>query len=1003
MRIIAISLLLGFVCVTSASAQSVIGSSALTGTVLDYTGSGIPDTTVVLTNPRLGVHREMATTDDGDFNATALTPGGGYSLKVTRNGFLELDYNNFELLAGHTLHFQISVVQASASARAASEKPSIEVSDGAYALGRTLSEAAVDTLPSPDRDLSNLALLAPGVAIDYATGILAFHGEPTTNAYWTDGILTTNTYFYNRPPVAPPVTQEAISELQVVSEDGAVEMGHTMGGTMNIVTRSGGDAIHGQGYDYFNTHSLNAADRFAPGFNPPGWQHQYGGNAGGPALGKKLFWFANAEGINSHSEELNRVSNPLITNAAGTAVLPANCTATAAQCATATAFLNSQLNRAVDTSLASETALAKADWRPNAFNTISVEGDALHRRSPDGSDIETSPANGGLLGYNGTYSTDSRYAKAAYTTVWSGDAVNQVRANWYHDRFSDYEDAALLPSTGALGIDIAGSPFGGNPNYPMALSENRYQFVDNFTAAIGAHDFELGVDYSMNEDYNRQIVDSAGTYFFPTLTAFASDFSGNSAGKKDYSLFTQSFGQPVVDLSSKVMNVYAQDTWKLHRLTMVIGLLWEKPFLPQPSDTNGTFFQTSQIASPSIDVSPRLGLAYQLDQHTVIRAGLGSFYQPFSGQLLETLYTGNAIYQLPATALPTETTAPVFPRIFGSPHTIPAGSTNVTYGANKLRLPVTAEGTVTLERTIGNNLTVSLDYLQTRGIELYSAVDTNLNTPIISKTYTIDNAGGSAVGSYTMPIDGARTNGNFANVWEIENEGASWYNGAALRVRKGFTHGVTVQAFYTWSHAIDDVSGPGLFGGIVASNTTPNAFRPDRGNSSFNQPNRVVADWIWQPTFTSGKSWAARYLINGWQLSGLATLQSGLAETPLALVNGQQFSGVTMVYPTSLNGSGGWERVPFEGVNSLYTGREYNVDVRLSRTIPITERVNAYLMLEGFNAFNTQFNTSVNTIAYLATSGVLHPVPDVGLGNTAAGYPFGDNARHVQIALKVIF
>jgi hypothetical protein len=60
-------------------------------------------------------------------------------------------------------------------------------------------------------------------------------------------------------------------------------------------------------------------------------------------------------------------------------------------------------------------------------------------------------------------------------------------------------------------------------------------------------------------------------------------------------------------------------------------------------------------------------------------------------------------------------------------------------------------------------------------------------------------------------------------------------------------------------------------------------------------------------------------------------------------------------------------------------------------------------MLEGFNVLNSQFNTSVNTLAYTATSGVLKPVPYFGLGNSAVGYPYGANGRRVQIAVRVDF
>ena len=145
----------------------------------------------------------------------------------------------------------------------------------------------------------------------------------------------------------------------------------------------------------------------------------------------------------------------------------------------------------------------------------------------------------------------------------------------------------------------------------------------------------------------------------------------------------------------------------------------------------------------------------------------------------------------------------------------------------------------------------------------------------------------------------------------------------------------------------------------------------------------------------------SRYFVNGWQLSGFATLGSSLRETPILIVNGGQ--GVNVEYTSSLNGSGGWSRVPFQPVNSLPTGPEYNVDARLTREIPFTERIKGHLMLEAFNVLNMQYNTSVNTIAYIATSGILKPVPGVGVGNGADGFPWGNNARHLQVAFRLTF
>jgi hypothetical protein len=984
-------------------AQGLIGFGAVTGIVRDYTGSGIPDTTVALINEKLGIARTMSTTDEGTFHVSALVPGPGYTLKVTRVGFLELDYPDFEVLVGHTLNFDISVVQEAADKRSASEKASVKVEDSIFELQNTFPESEVEALPTRNRDVNTLAPLSPAVVEDNAFGKLAFHGEAFTNASLTDGVWTTNSYFYDKPPIAPVVTQEAVAEVQIVSAGASAEFGHTMGGDINVATRGGGDAIHGALYDYFNNHSFNAADRYAPDFRPPGWQHQFGLNAGGPAL-SNFFWFVNLEDLDGHFKELNQTLNPLLVNPAGTAIAPSNCTATTALCASAVNFLNAQLNRQVQSSVASLSGLAKLDWRPNDFNDLGIEVDAGHRHSPNGTNTETVASNAGLLGYNGTYTDESRFAKASYIATWSGNAVNEVRAGWYHERFSDYEDPALLPSTGAVGINIAGTSFGGNPQFPIALSEQRYQLVDNFTVSLGSHFLKIGVDYSTTGDYNDQIFDRFGEYNYPTLTSFAEDFTGSAALRKDYTSFTQTFGQPVVNLHTKRLGIYAQDTWRIgRRLTVDFGLLFEKTFIPQPTDVNPTFFQTSMVNSPDIDFAPRLGIAYQLDRHTVIRAGMGSFYQPFPGQLVQALFTGNAVYQLPVTYNSTSTGAPVFPKIPSSPGGTTAGITDVLYAVTKPRSPLSAQGAIAVERSLGKDLTVSLNYLYSRGVELWTAPDQNLNPATVTKTYTIDNAAGVAVGTLPMLIYTSKVNADFAHVYQLENDGSSWYNSASIQIRKRMSHGVSAQASYTWSHALDDISGTPVVAGFVGSQSTPGAFRNDRGNSPYNQPNRAIITWVWQPNVADNSHWEYRYVLNGWQLSGSGIFASALGETPIVDLSGQQFTGTTMLFPNSLNGSGGWSRVPFQPVNSLLTGPEYDVDARLTREIRFTGRIQARLMFEAFNALNKQYNTSVNTIAYLATSGVLHPIPGVGAGTGADGSPWGDNARHLQVALRIVF
>ncbi len=101
------------------------------------------------------------------------------------------------------------------------------------------------------------------------------------------------------------------------------------------------------------------------------------------------------------------------------------------------------------------------------------------------------------------------------------------------------------------------------------------------------------------------------------------------------------------------VNAYLQDTWKaLPRVSITVGVRWDKSFLPQPPVTNPTYFSTGTIPSSNIAFSPRVSLGYLVNDTTVIRAGFGFFYQPYSGQFTDALLEGNGLSQTSITVNP---------------------------------------------------------------------------------------------------------------------------------------------------------------------------------------------------------------------------------------------------------------------------------------------------------------------------------------------------------------
>lgn len=1005
-----------------AYAQTVAGFGAARGTVRDVYGDGLPDTTVLIYNDHNGLRRTMTATDDGLFTAPELPPAEGYAIKVSRTGYQDWNYKDFDISVGTVVDFAITLDQESTSSKVSNPSGFVSaVEETKNNISTVISRRQLDNLPADTRALDPFVPLAPAVTQVRNSGTLVFLGEPSTNAFYTDGANTTNTYYYQTPLIAPQLNPDGVQDMQVMSTGAPADFGWAMGGTMNTATQSGSNTLHGTAFGYLVNSSWLSSLRFAPGFHPDDKQRQYGADLGGripTVIGGKLFFFGNVQRTTLDSQGINELSNPLLAGPYGTG-LAANCKASAAQCAAAINFLNPELNRVISRSMSAINGLVRIDYRRSDRNAFSVEANALHNNSPNGLNTDAVSPNGGLLAGNGNYIDETRYVKGAWTWALSSVTTNNLSASLYRDRFTDTYNHSLFPNqTGGLALNIAGTPVGGNPAIPSTLTETRDDVTDSFTFATGAHAIRLGAEFARNRDAMSQLYNGAGSYTYPSLTAFALDLTPIGA-PRNYTLFEQTVGEPVTNIRATQIAAFAQDEWRAsRRLRLTLGVRWEKTKFPAPVNFNTSYYQTATIASPSTDFGPRAGGTYLLNDRTVIRAGIGFYYEPFVGQLMRSLYSETGVLQSTLTGTPTQTGSLVFPKIVANLSSVPAGMQDIVYGSNKFRNPYAQVGTIGIERRVDRRTAVAVTYIDTRGQRFWTATDQNLTGPTSLaptygfETYTIDNAGGTSSGTFVTPIYTLQTtNGttsgksdfNSAHVYQLSNAGSSKYHAVTAQVREQMLYGLSAQLSYTWSHAIDDVSGPPIVGGVVPASVLPGDFRGDQGNSNFDQRNRVVINWTWAPTFIKNNSIPARFFINGWRISGIATIASSLPQTPLLLMNGQQFSGVNMIYLTSLNGAGGWGRVPFQAVNSIPIGRESNIDASITRTLPFTERIHGALTFEAFNAFNHQYTTGVNTIEYTATGGVLHPVDGFGAPNAAYGTPFGTNARFLQVAFRISF
>ncbi len=994
------------------------GLSAITGSVHDASGAVVTGAKVIVSNDSKGIRRELDSNGAGVFNAPALVPASDYSVEVSKAGFSKSVTKGIALAVGQTLDLPISLVIAASATTVEVNAEAPVIDDTKTGVASSVDQAMIENLPSNGRRVDNFVLgTSPAVTNDGEFGLLSFRGVAMGNSFLTDGNDTTNS-FYNenagRTRIGSQISADAVQEFQVLSDGFSAEFGRAMGGVVNTVTRGGANDTHGTAYLFWRNHELEALDRYSNGVAVPEHRETVGGSLGGAIKKDKLFYFTNFDYTGRNFPGLNRIVNNTITDPTGNTIPAANCTATAAQCSAAIAFIQSQMNVQVPRTYNQEIGFGKIDYHASDRTSFSFDLNAMRWVSPNGIQTQTVLTSGNMLGNNGNSTVGDRYGKASMTHVVNEHAVNEFRFGWFKDRLSDPAASQLWPSTGPVYITVAGATVGAAQAYPRTFpSENRFQLVDNYSWTHGAHSVKFGVDYSTTQDWMNQLFNEFGGYSYSNVTNFAKDFSGNTTGAKDYSSFTQTFGNPIQDLRTSDINLYVQDAWKVtRRLTVNYGLRYEYTWLPQPTVTNANWPQTGHIPSPTKNFAPRLSLSYAVDSKTAIRAGYGMFYARIHGNMLDTLFLGNGSYQTSISITPAQAGAPVFGSILGAATGLPTGSIKLEFAAPNFRSPYTQQGTFAIDRQLSRSMGVTASYIWTRGIGLYTQRDLNLGTPGPTETYTIDNAAGAVVGSYTTPVYvlGNRVDPRYSSILQIENGGQSWYNALALQFYKHMSKGLELNVDYTWSHAIDDGNEQGASWNI--SNTFNNATIPgnygfDKGSSSLDQRHRVSVNWVWTPKLTSSTSMFAKNFVNGWGLSSITTLASAHPATTTmnsasTSANGV-FSGVTLANST-LNGSGGWNRVPFLPVGNVDIDQTYNVDLRLGHTYSVGEKLKATLSFEAFNAFNTIHNTSVITSAYSVSSGgILKPLTGVGAGTASQGFPDGTNARRCQVALRFNF
>lgn len=937
------------------------------GVITDASGAVVPAVKVTAINSSTGEAYSATSDSSGRYTLVNLKPGT-YSVQATGEGFATVVRHDQSFLVGETttLNFQMSVASVAQTVTVSSAPPTISTTESV--VGRVIEQNELDDLPTVTRSFSSLSALSPGVQLS-GSSVLIGGSTSYQSQFFVDGTTEQNSFFGGQ---FISYAQDWIQEFSLVSEMPPAQYGHAQGGFVNAITRSGGNAVHGRVYGYFQNAALNATPEFLPKFaptKPPYNQQRIGGMIGGPIEKDKLFYFIGYEYYHNVTSEPVNVPAAFVAPASSSGVFPV-------------------------TSL-QDVALLKIDYQKDANNHFSFDMAGQYNgghNSGVGTNI--------TVGAGSDTKTKSYRPSGSWTRVISPTEVNDLE--FEYSRQTPYSACNYAGIVGPYpgypsqpGSTPGGDPVGwwANINYPQASVETgcptNYSYdarpwvgyrettlTNTLSITRGAHDIKVGAEVGAENLKWFFIRNSAdGAFSINGLNPFNPATPATFPTLDEMNGFGGGLSQHY-DIWGPRVAFFVQDSFKVKpTLTLNYGLRYDLDFLnhmftqryvlPNLARVTATLAPIAPVSTDFGDLAPRFGYAwtpFNDNGKTVLRGGVGVFYDETHdemtaisyGQAIDTVspvfasatvasenpycYSANcssgvpltdqhyveevladalATYTIPNFTLGTYTfggntyTIPA-PTIAGSGGTVlPAPTTSGTIVDDpNFRIPGEFQISQGIAHEFGQAWNVQADFVYIRGFRQILFKNSNINQ------------------------EGGLVNPTYGSIKDVYNGGFS--SNKSLRVKATYRdhRGDSAQLAYTFAYATDD--GYGAFGtaSTGALQTDPFDATVDTGPANEDVRHNIVLSGV------LAMPW-------GFQLSPIFTFQSALPYNPTttAAVPGCP-AYYAQCYPV------GYTR------NSLRGDNQINLNARLSKYFKLGEDRSIGLFFEGFNIANTPYYTT---------------------------------------------
>jgi len=618
-------------------------TSALSGLVVDSTGSPVTGADVIISHGPSGTMSRASTDENGRYNARGLRVGGPYTILVLKEGFQSKSSENVVLKLAQTSTVSVFLEPMTPELEAVEVVGAVQsdvFSPNRMGAGTNLNNEALAALPSISRSIQDYARLDPRLSqTDKQFGAISAAGQNNRyNQITIDGVTVNDTFGLqanNLPLLRQPVSMEAIEELSVaISNYDVIQRGYT-GASINAVTKSGTNDFDGSVYYLFRDGDWGReVDDRGVRFKPFDEQETYGGTFGGPLIKDKLFFFTAYEKFKRTSPAPDIGSLTGVSAAQGQEAIDI-----------ARQVYNIDAGTMGASSIANEVEeyLVKFDWNINDYHRAN-----LRYTKTEQNQIDLNRLGGNRLALSSSWfnrlNSFESYVGQVFSD-WSDSFATELKIS-YREFVAVPQIFSRLPqfqiSTGAGQIALGTEQF----RHANLLTTDTWNGYLAGNWYIGDHDIKFGVDYENNKIYNLFLESSLGNYGFASLADFR-------AGRyNSYLLRLPANGgldSAAADWTLNNVGYFLQDTWAFNpQLTLTYGFRVDVPDVPEkplynPSAEAAFGRRNDTTIDGNLLWQPRLGFNYTFDAErpTQLRGGIGLFSGAAANVWLSNPFTNN--------------------------------------------------------------------------------------------------------------------------------------------------------------------------------------------------------------------------------------------------------------------------------------------------------------------------------------------------------------------------